>query len=190
MHARWKGQSKYRIDGKIEVALTGAEFADGMEYGHFVEDQHRGYCVLLYYTAIRRGEGLKAVKEQFHIGKSAIMFDVAGRFKHSKQTPSLKLPLDAPHMLELKKCIEETADGKRVFPYCGKTGYNIVRRAFKYPHLFRLSRITKFFTEGYTIAQLRSWTGLSLAALEYYVGIVDTQKMSDSLAKVEAKSLG
>jgi hypothetical protein len=58
-------------------------------------------------------------------------------------------------MLELKKCIEETAEGKRVFPYCGKTGYNIVRRAFKYPHLFRLSRITKFFVDGYTIAQVR-----------------------------------
>jgi hypothetical protein len=95
-----------------------------------------------------------------------------------------KLPLDAPYMLELKKCIEETAEGKRVFPYCGKTGYNIVRRVFKYPHLFRLSRITKFFVDGYTIAQVRSWTGLSLAALEYYVGIVDTQKMGDSLAKV------
>jgi hypothetical protein len=53
-----------------------------------------------------------------------------------------------------------------------------------------LSRITKFFVDGYTIAQVRSWTGLSLAALEYYVGIVDTQKMGDSLAKVEAKSVG
>jgi hypothetical protein len=44
------------------------------------------------------------------------------------------------------------------------------------------------FTEGYIIAQLRSSTGLSLAAFEYYVGIVDTQKMGDSLAKVEAKN--
>jgi len=184
LYAKWAGKSRYRIEGKIEEAITDAEFAEGMDYGKFVEDEHRGYCVLLFYTAIRRGEGLKAVKEQFHIGKQAIMFDVAERFKHSKQTPSLKLPLDAPYMLELKKCIEETTEGKRVFPYCGKTGYNIVRRAFKYPHLFRLSRITKFFEEGFTIAQLRSWTGLSLAALEYYVGIVDTQKMGDSLAKV------
>lgn len=108
--------------------------------------------------------------------------------KHeSLQSARLKLPLDAPYMLELKKCIEETPDGQRVFPYCGKTGYNIVRRAFKYPHLFRLSRITKFFVDAYTIAQVRSWTGLSLAALEYYVGIVDAQKMGDSLAKVERK---
>jgi hypothetical protein len=42
--------------------------------------------------------------------------------------------------------------------------------------------------EDYTIAQVRSWTGLSLAALEYYVGVVDTQKMGDSLAKVAAKA--
>jgi len=72
---------------------------------------------------------------------------------------------------------------ERVFPYCDKTGYNIGRRAFKYPQLFRLSRITNFFLEGWTIAQVRSWTGLSLASLEYYVGIVDTQKMGDSLAQ-------
>jgi hypothetical protein len=110
------------------------------------------------------------------------MFDVGQRLKHSKETPKLKIPLSAPYVPELKKTIEDTTKGKRVFPYCPKTGYNIVRRAFHYPHYFRLSRITNFFLDGWTIAQVKSWTGLSLTALEYYVGVVDTQKMGDSLA--------
>src|SRR4030067_2024986 len=186
----WEGHSRYRIEGKIETPLTDAEFSKGMESGHFIEDRHRSFCILLFYSGCRRGEALKAKKDQFQITDSAIMFDVGERFKHSKKTPILKLPLKDRYIPELKTAIQSTADGERVFRYCDKTGYNIVRRAFKYPHLFRLSRITNFFLEGWTIAQVKSWTGLSLAALEYYVGVVDTQKMGDSLAKVEAKSLG
>jgi hypothetical protein len=83
----------------------------------------------------------------------------------------------------LKETIEVIKPGGRVFPYCRKSAYNIVRRAFKYPHLFRLSRITNFFLEGWTIAQIKSWTGLMLSALEYYVGLVDIARMGESLAK-------
>ena len=180
---RWKGQSRYRVEGKIETPITDAEFSEGMESGHFVEDRHRSFCILLFYSGIRKGEALRAIRDQFQITGTAIMFNVGERLKHGKQTPALKFPLNAPYVSELRDIIEATPKGVRVFPYCDKTGYNIVRRAFKYPHLFRLSRITNFFLEGWTIAQVRSWTGLSLAALEYYVGIVDTQKMGDSLAK-------
>lgn len=187
-YSRWKGQSRYRIEGKIETPLTDAEFLKGMKQGYFVEKKHRAYCVLLYYYGCRRGEGLRVKPEQFQITDSAIMFDVGQRFKGSKKTPALKLPLHARCVSELRKAIELTPKGKEIFPYCDKTAYNIVRRAFKYPHLFRLSRITNFFLEGWTIAQVRSWTGLSLTALEYYVGIVDTQKMGDNLAKKQNSS--
>jgi len=172
----------------IARAITDAEFSEGMESGHFVEDRHRGFCILLFYSGIQKGEALRAIRDQFQMTETAIMFNVGERLKHGKQTPALKLPLNAPYVSELRNFIEDTRKGERVFPYCDKTGYSIVRRAFKYPHLFRLSRITNFFLEGWTIAQVRSWTGLSLAALEYYVGIVDTQKMGDSLAKVAAKA--
>jgi len=71
----------------------------------------------------------------------------------------------------------------RVWPYCRKTGYNIVNRVFFYPHYFRLSRITRFFADGFTIAQVKSWTGLTLKALDYYVGLVSITDMGKSLAK-------
>jgi integrase len=97
-------------------------------------------------------------------------------------THALKLPLSAPYMDLLKEAIEETQKEEEVFDYCRKTGYNITTRAFKYPHLFRLSRITNFLLEGWTLVDVRSWTGLSLAALEYYTGLVKIDKMGDSLA--------
>ena len=70
-----------------------------------------------------------------------------------------------------------------VWPYCRKTGYNIVKRVFYYPHYHRLSRITQFFLDGYSIAEVKSWTGLSLKALDYYVGLVSIHRMGESLKK-------
>jgi len=173
----------YRIEGKIQEPLTEDDFKNGMEHGKFVEPKHRAFCILLYYSAVRKKEALRAKKEQFTITKKAVSFNVGKRLKHGIETPPLNLPLKAPYMLELKAAIEQTQPGMRVFPYCDKTAYNIVRRAFKYPHLFRLSRITNFFLDGWTIAQVRSWTGLSLKALDYYVGLVDIKRMGESLAK-------
>jgi integrase len=173
----------YKREGKIQNPLTDQDFQDGMEHGKFVEPQHRAYCILLYYSAVRKCEALKATREQFQLTKAAVMFDVGQRLKHSKTTPALRIPLKAPYVSELKTTVESTHPTHRVFPYSPKTGYNIVRRAFKYPHLFRLSRITNFFLDGWTIAQVRSWTGLSLYSLNYYVGIVDIARMGDSLAK-------
>ncbi len=173
----------YKREGKIQNPLTDQDFQDGMEHGKFVEPEHRAYCILLYYSAVRKCEALRSRREQFQITRATLMFDVGQRLKHGKTTPALRIPLKAPYVSELKATVEATATGQRVFPYSPKTGYNIVRRAFKYPHLFRLSRITNFFMGGWTIAQVRSWTGLSLRALDYYVGLVDIARMGESLAK-------
>lgn len=175
-------KTRYSREGKIETPLTDKEFEEGMTKGYFVEPKHRAYCILLHYSAVRRWEGLRVVREQFQIHPDKLMFDVGKRLKHSAKTSSLTLPLAAPFMPELKEAVEKTKPHQRVFPYCPKTAYNIVRRVWKYPHLFRLTRITNFFLDGWTIAQVKSWTGLSLAALNYYVGVVDTIKMGESLA--------
>lgn len=170
--------------------------------------RHRAYVVLLRFSGVRKLEALRATREQFVINKDRglISFDVGPRLKklrhrqkgklltdaeyeallkqraRSLSTPPLPIPLDAPYVDYLRVAVETTPAGQRVFPYSAKTAYNIVRRAFKYPHLFRLSLITNFFTSGWTIAQIRSWTGLSLNSLNYYVGLVDISKMGESLA--------
>ena len=177
----------YRKYGKIVTPISEEEFKAGIESGHFTRRKHKGFCVLLYYSAVRKMEALRVLKEQFVIMPDRIMFDVGERMKKQKswlkETPALTLPLGAPFMEELKNAIENTRAHKKVFPYCSKTGYNIVARVFKYPHLFRLSRITQFFLENWIIAQVKSWSGLSLNALDYYIGLVDTIKMGESLVR-------
>jgi len=89
--------------------------------------------------------------------------------------------MDAPFVESIVDSVRATKEDKRVWPYCRKTGYNIVHRVFHYPHYHRLTRITQFFLEGFTIPQVQSWTGLSLGALNYYIGLVDVSKMGASL---------
>jgi len=173
----------YRKHGKIQQLITDEAFIEGMKRGYFVEPKHRGFCTLLFYSAVRKGEALRALKKQFRLVDDEIIFDVGVRLKHGIHTPPLNIPLSARYAREIWSAVEDTQPKHRVFPYSSKTGYNIVSRVFKYPHLFRLSRITRFFLDGWTIAQVRSWTGLTLKALEYYVGLVDIKRMGESLGK-------
>jgi integrase len=171
----------YRVEGKVLEPYTAEDFKKGMDTGPFLKRRHRALIVLYYYTGVRKTEATRSLKEQFRISRDAIYFDVGKRLKHGKSTPPLKLPRAAAYMEELVTAVQHTRQGQRVFPYSPRTAYAIVRRVFKYPHLFRLSRITTFFEQGYTISQVKNWTGLTVGALEYYVGKVDTDKMGDSL---------
>lgn len=92
------------------------------------------------------------------------------RLKQGIETPPLKILLSKPYAENIWKAVEKTKEGQRVFPYCSKTAYNIVSRVLKYPHYERLNRITNFVKEKRSIAKMRSWTGLSLQTLNFYVG--------------------
>lgn len=201
----------YTKYGKLEDPITKKEFIEGMERGKFLNLRQKAYPILLYYTAVRKTEALRSTRDEFTITKNKIIWDVGPRLKklrHKQKgkiltqseyeellrlrrrqlsTPPLSLPLNAPYIDVLKEVLLQTPKGVKVWPYCPKTAYNIVARTFKYPHFFRLSRITNFFLDGWTIPQVRSWTGLSLAALNYYVGVVDIKKMGESLGVNDEK---
>lgn len=173
----------YTLEGKILTPLTDQDFADGMEQGTFIKPCHKAYCVLLYYSAVRKTEGQRAMREQFQVTKDNVVFEVGVRLKHSAKTGPLEIPLSAAYVDLLKAQIELTPKGARVFPFCPTTAYLVVHRAFKYPHLFRLSRITNFLLDGYTIPEIQSWTGLTLTALNFYIGRVSVSKMAKSMIK-------
>ena len=174
----------YRTSGKLMTPMTDEDFVQAMENGYFVHRKHKGFIALLYYTAVRRGEALRARKERFRILDDRVIFEVGRRLKHGLHTPPLNIPLSAPYADEITWSVMNTKPEHKVYPYCAKTAYNIVRRVFPaYPHYFRLNRITNFFDEGWSIAQVRTWTGLSLKALEFYVGLVDVKKMGESLGR-------
>ncbi len=183
----------YSREGKIHEAMTEEEFNRGLETGRFNQERHRALGIFLWYTALRISEALAVTREQFKVEGSTLYVDTGirlkkrkftrtGKPKHLEKPDPLPLPLTAPHMDEVLKAVSETAPGQRVFPYCRATGYNIIRRAWKYPHLFRLSRITTFLNQGYRIPDVKSWTSLTAAAIEHYIGRGDLKGMGESLA--------
>jgi hypothetical protein len=177
----WKGKTRYRKHGKILTPLTDEKFRHLMTTGHFENDLHKSFAVLTYYTAVRRLEALRSTGKQYTITEKNLVFEVGKRLKRGATTPPLPLPLDLPFINYLVNAVENAGEDFRVFDFSPKTAYNIFDRLGAYPHFCRLSRITNFFLEGWTIPQVRSWTGLSLAALNFYIGLVDIAKMGDSL---------
>jgi hypothetical protein len=152
--------------------MTPEDWYDHMDRGRFVKPNHQAYCAILYYFAVRGGEAVKATKEQFAIGDTDFYYDVGKRLKHSERTATLSISKDRPYVDAIVKAVHATREGQRVFPFTTRTGRNIVYRVFPtYPHFFRLNRITQMFNDGWTVTEVRSWTGLTLNALNYYVGL-------------------
>lgn len=179
-----KGKSRYSVAGKREVPMTLTQFKEHMANGKFIKQSHRAYAIGEYYFGLRKNELRLVVKEQFSIQGNYLVFDVGERLKHSSKTDPLKITLDAPFINELVTQVQQTQTGCRVFDFGDKTAYNIMRRAgFYYPHYSRLSRITNLFASGKSIAEVKSFTGLSLKALDFYVGKVALLKIADSLGK-------
>ena len=169
---------------KLTNPLSKDEFVKGMKEGYFVKSpEHEALITFLHYSALRISEALKIRRRQFRIVGDTLFVDVGKRLKHSKQTAPLEIPLEAPYVTGIVETLKDRQPKEQVWPYCRKTGYNIVKRVFAYPHYHRLSRITQFFLDGHTIAEVKSWTGLTLKALDYYVGLVSIHKMGKSLKK-------
>lgn len=173
---------RYSIHQKITTPMTDEEWLEAMRNGRFVRDTHAGFVALLYYTAVRRKEALRTMKEQITIRHGKLIYSVGKRQKGGIETPSLSIPLDKPYMDEIVYCWEKAEPSTRIWKFSEKTAYNIVTRVISaYPHFLRLSRITNFFLDGWTIPEVKSWTGLTVQALDYYVGLVDVEKMGESL---------
>jgi hypothetical protein len=213
------------VHGKILQPITDEEFALGMDQGVFKKKRHRAYCVLVFYSGVRKLEGSRTLRDSFTVTRTHIIWNVGPRTKKTKYlkicpnpackdknsshanfckkcatdlshvepimvraktitTHPLKLPLATPFMDLLKNAILDTPPGQRVFGYSPRTCYNIFHRAgFHYPHLARLTRISDFLSEGWTPQEIHSWTGLSLSAIDYYVALVNIDRMGESLAK-------
>lgn len=211
----------YSKHGKLTQPLTDEEFARRMTEGYFEREEYKAWPVGLYYTAVRKLELWRALRDQFSAKNGFLFFEVGIRLKKVRrvgkdgivltddeylakldkarswaETPPLPIPLDAPFMNLLIDRIEATDYGEQIFPWSPKTCYNIVSRAFgAYNHYFRLSRITWFFSphpelgrpNGYSIAEVKNWTGLSLQALTYYIGLANTQRMGRDMFPAKKK---
>jgi hypothetical protein len=168
---------------KLTAPLTDQAFTEAMNKGNFIhKPEHQGYLAFLYYTGARCSEGLKITANQFRRTPNILFIEIE-RLKHSHKTDPLPIPTDAPFV----ECIIDSYSGlkpdSKVWPYCRKTGYNIVKRVYPqgYPHYFRLSRITNFLLLGFTTPEIKSWTGLNASTIDHYVGLVKLDRMGKSL---------
>ena len=128
--------------------MSPTEFAECMTNGHFAQEEHKAYPVLLYYSAVRKWEGLRALREQFTIdyNDAILYFDVGPRLKKVRRrrkgkalskkrydeifekrkasitTPPIPIPMDMPFMEELIKRIEQAEfEQEPIFPWSPKT---------------------------------------------------------------------
>jgi hypothetical protein len=79
--------------------------------------------------------------------------------------------------------MDKTPENGKVFCFSDKTSYNVIHGVWFYPHHLRLTRITGFFEDGRPITQVKSWTGLTLQALDFYTGKVAILDMGKSLGE-------
>jgi len=161
-------------DRKIFKVLTEKKLSLGTE--------RTAFLAILFYLGIRVTEALKLRKESFTVEEGKLFVDIGERLKHSKRTPPLSVKLGRPFVEDIIKTVDKTKPKQRVWKFSRVTAWKIAKNTFdSYPHYFRLNRITDLFHKGYKITEVKSWTGLTLRALNYYVGIVDTQRIGDNI---------
>lgn len=177
-------QTRYKLTGKILSPLSERQFLERMKDLKGFKDlkKHRPFVAFLFYFGVRVSEALKVTAQDIQVTDKFFSVDIGQRLKHSKKTPPLILRINRPYVHELVSLVQDLEPEERLFSFSRVTGWRIVRRSFnRYPHYFRLNRITDLFERGFTITQIKSWTGLTLQSLEYYVGVVDNLKMGKSL---------
>ena len=178
----------YSIEGKILTPISPFKFHDLMESGEFVRvPEHKALLAVLYYFGIRISEALALTKQSFTIEENSLYVNV-DRLKHSRNTEALSVRLDRPYVKEILKTLKPLNPDDKVFCFSRVTGWRVVRKAIKrYPHYLRLNRITNLFMptrekpDGYSIGEVRNFTGLTLSSLDYYVGLVQLKEIGDEL---------
>lgn len=89
-YAKWKGTPEHpatryrRTGGKLEIPYTPEEFASAMDNGNFKKLSHKAYCVLVNYSAVRRQEALRPLREAFTITEKTLFFQPGPRLKKQK----------------------------------------------------------------------------------------------------------
>jgi integrase len=144
--------------------------------------ERTAFLAILFYLGIRVTEALKLKPENFTVESDKLFVDVGERLKHSKQTAPLSVRLHRPFVKEIVETVKKTKPKKRVGKFSRVTAWKIVKNTkLFYPHYLRLNRITDLFQKGYTIAEVKAWTGLTLRALDFYVGSVSTRKIGENI---------
>jgi integrase len=137
----------------------------------------KAYLVLLYWLGCRRSEPLVILKEDIEEREGNLFISIHyrldengerilySRAKRGQAGGPIELPLSYFGVDLIKEAWEKTKKGKRVFPFCDKTGYRAVLNLWKEktPHWLRYNRVTKLrkmLGTKTTIDGIKSFTGI------------------------------
>jgi len=156
---------------KITRQMDYDEFESGLRD---LEQDRQAFLSVLFFAGVRVSEALALTSSDISCTPSTIYIQFF-RLKNSKQTD----PIPIPRTIYTSWLCSQ--DGP-LFPWCRKTGYNIVHRAFEgfYPHFFRQNRYTDL-AEKFSLATVVSYSGLNPLSVEYYITKVDIKKVGKSL---------
>jgi len=162
---------------KITRQMDYDEFKEGLDD---LPPDRQAFLSILFFAGVRVSEALALTSNDISCTSDKVYIQFF-RLKGSKQTDPIPIP-STPYT---KWLCEQ--DGP-LFPWCRKTGYNIVHRAFAgfYPHFFRQNRYTDL-AEKFSLATVVSYSGLNPLSVEYYITKVDIKKVGKSLQE-ELKS--
>ena len=156
---------------KITRQMNYEEFERGLTD---LPQDRQAFLSVLFFAGVRVSEALALTADDISCTPDTIYIQFF-RLKGSKQTD----PTPIPRTIYTSWLCNQ--DGP-LFPWCRKTGYNIVHRAFEgfYPHFFRQNRYTDL-AEKFSLATVVSYSGLNPLSVEYYITKVDIKKVGKSL---------
>ena len=140
------------------------EFEQGL---YDLPQDRQAFLSILFFAGVRVSEALALTSNDISCTPDTIYIQFF-RLKGSKQTDPTPIPR-TPYTSWL--CSQE---GK-LFPWCRKTGYNIVHRAYPgfYPHFFRQNRVIKISIKRGD-AYVYSYMGICAQSIDHYRGKVET----------------
>ena len=162
---------KYRK--KITRLMSYEEFKEGIAD---LPRQRQAFLTVLFFSGCRVSEALALTPNDIDC-KEGVPFIYVKFFRLKGSKPTDPIPLPKVDFLEYL-CRTKSDP----FPWCRKTGYNIVRGVFPelYPHYFRMNRFTDV-AEKYGLATMISFSGLSPTSVSHYIAKVDIKKVGKAL---------
>jgi len=138
--------------------------------------RYQAFLSVLFFAGCRISEALALTSNDINCMRDTIFIQFF-RLKGSKQTDPQELPRTPPLMWI---CEQEG----ELFPFCRKTGYNVVKRVFPilYPHYFRMNRITKT-ADQFGDSTVYHLFGITASSIDHYRGKVDIKRVGKALQR-------
>lgn len=161
---------------KITRLMTYEEFRASID-GLPIAKQ--AFVSILFFAGCRVSEALALTPNDINCAGDTIFIEFH-RLKGSKQTDPIPLP--KTDILSWLCQYTVVHPDKKLFSWCRKTGYNIVKSVFPnlYPHYFRMNRIVHI-SDKFGDATVYSYTGICANSIDHYRGKVDIKRVGLAL---------